>query len=193
MNPVTLELLNDEWDAVRARWEALRRDHDERALTTTPTEGVWPVAGIAEHLHTTLALYEPLIRAHIHKLRGAGQTGDQTVRPGWFARKFIHFAGPDNHKKLKAPKRFGPKPGKVSIHVIDRAIEQTGVLTALLAEARGVELNRGKFGSPITRLIRFTLGEGLTLMVRHHQRHTNQAEQRVAMMDAAPGVAVATQ
>ena len=193
MHQVTLDTLADEWGEVRLRWQGLRRDHDEQALTTPPREGVWPVSGIAQHLHITLDLYLPLMRGHIEKLRASGrQSAEPAVKPGWFARKFIHFAGPDNQKKLKAPGKFGPTAQAVPIEWVDKMIAQMDELDGLLAEAKGVELNRGKFGSPITGLIRFTLGEGLLLMLRHHQRHTGQAIERTAMAGEPTGAAMAT-
>ena len=39
----------------------------------------------------------------------------------------------------------------------------------------GLPLNGPKFASPVTRLVRITLGEVLSLMVSHTERHVGQA------------------
>ena len=160
-----------------ARLKDLRQKYDDATLMRKPREDAWSACECIEHLYITGQQYVPLITGLIQRHRVDRKTsGDTTLKPGRFARWFIKQAGPTNPKKLPAPKRFRPEPGNVDVAILGRFAEQQLVYSQLIDRAKGLPLNRGKFGSPITPLIRFTLGEALLLLIRHQQRHLIQAE-----------------
>lgn len=179
-HPTLTDLAND-LRALTDRWQAMRRAHDDQALTQRPSAEAWSVAEVCEHLRVTGGLYYPIMTDHAEKLRASGRAGGgDPVRPGFFAKRFIHFAGPNNKRKIPAPERFKPAEGATDIEAIDQLIAQQSQLQQLIHSAEGLALNAGKFPTPITKLIRLTLGEGLMLMVRHQQRHAEQAERALS-------------
>ncbi len=181
MPEATLDSLAAEVDALEESFRALRREHGAESLETRPGPKSWSVAEVARHLVITWDRYRPPMQAHADKLRGADRISPSgEVRPGWLAGKFLGMVAPRNTKKLKAPGAFQPSQGEADVTDLDVLIERQSELRGMLAAAQGLELNRHKFASPITRLLRFTLGEGLVLMVRHEQRHLQQAQRAVA-------------
>jgi hypothetical protein len=177
MSEANLTSLRADIDDLVQRLETLRRENDDRHLLTRPGAKCWSAAEVCEHLNITWGLYRQPLRAHAEQQREGGHTSsDGRVRPGWLAGKFIAFVNPSNTKKLKAPRSFSPSAGQAGVESIDSLIGHQAEILALLATASGLQLNRRKFPSPISALLRFTLGEGILLMVRHQQRHVAQAE-----------------
>lgn len=159
-----------------AALNALRQQHDERALGLGPGNGRWSACECVEHLRVTTEQYLVPMRALLAAHRAAGRADeDQTIRPGWFANWFIGQASPANRRKLPAPGRFKPSKGGVAVETFDGFAASQHELAKLIEEANGWPINRGKFPSPVTRLIRFTLGEAMMLLAVHQQRHIEQA------------------
>ncbi|MCJ8329310.1 MAG: DinB family protein [Lentisphaeria bacterium] len=98
-------------------------------------------------------------------------------KQGFVIKRFIRFASPENKLKLKAPKLFKPVDQEnPAASIIDKLIQQQKKLTKLMNQAMGLNLNHGKFPSPITTLLKFTPGQAFLLLVRHQQRHCLQIE-----------------
>ncbi len=163
-------------DATIASIEATVTPLTAEALAWRPAPDRWSVADVLAHLSHVLAVYEPRIRDAI----AAQPTGDAPYRPGWLQRKFIAIAGPGG-RSVRAPKAFAPAvaPGDET-DALPRFLGHAATLREFLVAADGRSLNGKRFASPITRLIRFTPGEALTLMVAHNERHAGQIERLVA-------------
>ena len=76
-----------------------------------------------------------------------------------------------------------PIDPRISARNTSLSRDQLRELIELIEAARGKNLNRPRFGSPITALLRFSIGEGLELMVRHQQRHLLQIQETVAALN----------
>ncbi|MGE3166749.1 MAG: DinB family protein [Planctomycetota bacterium] len=159
-----------------------RNTAEFRALTSLPPEALtrkpdprrWSVLEVIEHLRVTGDLYYPLLEEAVDAARGAGGDPSAPFRPSLFARLFVHMAGPNSRLRLKAPALFKPAPAFEDVAALPRFLKQQPRLGELITRADGCNLNQTKFPSPISARIRFTIGSGLTLMVRHQQRHLLQ-------------------
>lgn len=154
-------------------------------LTWKPDPGTWSVAECFDHLSVTNRLYVPRIRRAIER---AGQnTLVRPFRPSWLGRLFIRLSGPGSRWKLKAPGLFKPTPAAVDPLVVRQFVEQQEALLALIQQASAVNLNTAKLRSPATRLLRLSVGEALTLLVVHEQRHLQQAQRLTRRSDFPAG------
>ncbi len=144
----------------------------DEQLLWRPAAETWGIADCYEHLLISDAPYFPKLRAVIDDAEPAA-AGERVYAPGLFARWFIVSAGPDGRLKVKAPKRFRPPPARPDAP--ERFLADQEILAGFLAEARGVDLQSAKLTSPVTKLLRLTIGEALTLLVGHQERHVNQA------------------
>jgi len=178
---LTLDVVARELADNLARAEALRTGHDEAALIRRPAPDAWSAADCIDHLKRTTDQYRPPLAALIQRQRERGRTSDDPrIRPGWFAGWFIGQASPTNSRKLPAPRAFRIDFGQAaSLEAFDGFAAGQRDLEAFMDSARGLELNRGKLPSPVTRLIRFTIGESFLLLARHQARHLDQAEAAV--------------
>lgn len=143
-------------------------------LVLAPGEGKWSVAHCLEHLATTVAAYRPYLEATIARGEGSSPSSPPPYRPGRIARWLIRMIGPGG-RPLRAPKMFRPAETASPRAPELFAEAQTGLLE-LLRRADAIDLNRWKLRSPATPLLRFRVGEALELIIRHNDRHLDQAE-----------------
>lgn len=175
-----LRTLLDDLASVRAAAEAFRDGLSEHQLTWRPEPGVWSVADCFEHLRKMEKAYARGLADAVER----AEPGDAPFRPRWLARKFIALNGPEPKLRLPAPLAVRPKKDRpASADALDRFLAQQEQIAGFVRAAAGKNLNTGRFVSPFTRLVQFSLGEGLTLIVRHEQRHLGQAHRVVERPD----------
>jgi len=185
-DPSHLDALARDLDAVLAAARDLFRRSTAGQLTWSPDSRTWSIVEIFDHLRVTGSLYYPRLRAAIDRAREKGRTAAAPFRPGWVGRLFIKLLQPDSKRRFKVPRSFKPAR-KPDLAALEHYLEQQRDLKDLIRLAGGVNLNRTRFGSPITPLVRFSIGEGLTLMVVHQQRHLRQAERLSGRRDFPAG------
>lgn len=170
---------------VSERIEGLCRPLDTTALGWKPGPQSWSVAEVLGHLTRTADLYFPRIRQTMVRSRERSGGEDAPFRPWWLARLFLLIVSPDSKRRLSAPAKFRPVDREARPEVVDQFLERQQALEELIAETETCNLNHPRFGSPITALIRFSVGEALTILVRHAERHTLQIERVLAARTAA--------
>ena len=166
--------------------ERMRGELRDEALGWKPGPKAWSITEILGHLLTTNALYLPRLDLGIEAARRRPAETRQPFRPRKFAGWFVKMAGPQSEKRLKAPKRFQAQASDLSVEIVDRFLDQQVQLAKRVEDAKDCDLNKPRFGSPVTPLIRFSVGECLLLLVRHEQRHLQQAK-RVRDAEGFPG------
>jgi len=152
-------------------------------LTWRPDPKTWSSLECFAHLMDVGEQYLPRVRATVDYVHENDMTSDAPYKPGFLQKRFIAMCGPDPRFKLKAPKKFQPGSVPWDPTIEPRFLQQQDNLTTLIRRADGYDLNRVKFPSPLTGLLRFSIGEGLTLLTVHLQRHVGQAQ----AMREAPG------
>ncbi|MDX1530678.1 MAG: DinB family protein [Rhodothermales bacterium] len=174
IHPHLRQLLADA-EHVRAEAERFRRTLSDGQVTWHPEPGAWSVADCFEHLRKVGKAYYPRISEALTRTRPAE---DAAFRPSLVARSFFYFSGPEVRFKLRAPKAIRPKAevDHAGATALDRFLQQQDELLRLIREADGTDLNTGTFASPLAGIVKFTVGEGLTAMVVHQQRHLGQAQ-----------------
>jgi hypothetical protein len=165
---------------VSGRIEGLCRPLGAVALGWKPAPDAWSAAQILEHVVRTADPYLERIRKAIERSRARGVGESPPLRPRFLARLFLRLVGPDSRRRLPAPKPFRPVVHEASPQILDRFLESQLELEELITSAEGCDLNRPRFASPITPLVRFSAGEALTILVRHAERHAQQIERVVA-------------
>lgn len=157
-------------DRARERFGPLTSEQ----LGWAPDAKSWSVGECLEHLIITGEGYLPRFEEAIERARALGEPRSG-FKPRWFARFFHRFVDPDGTAKVKAPGAFQPKTATYDTRIVAWFSLQQEELEQIIQSAHGVDLNRVKFASPVTRLIRFSLGEGLWIVSSHLERHLRQA------------------
>lgn len=175
-------LLKDAKEVKRAS-ETLFSSLSPEQLTWKPNRKSWSILECYDHLLVTNQLYLPKIKGAIEKAEQSPENGVVPFKPSFFARLFIRSLKPGSGFKIKTFKVFKPKNGATNLEIPSQFLSQQDELIALLKRADECDVNAVRFSSPVSKLIRFSLGEGLSVVVVHEQRHLLQAQNLQLMTD----------
>jgi len=154
------------------------------AVNWQPEPGRWSIAKHLDHLITTWDRYQPPIQGAIEDGRSRGVQGQGPFRHGWFGNFFIRFLEPPPRMKVKAPGPFQPAPDPMAIDDLRSGFSTTtSEMKLRLQEADGLDLARLRLTSPISSLVRFSLGQSFGVVLTHSRRHLWHADRIVAMPD----------
>ncbi|MGH1362379.1 MAG: DinB family protein [Calditrichia bacterium] len=162
--------------------ENLLANYTDEQLHWKPDEGTWSVSECLDHITNTSMAYLPNIKGALAKAEAKNMTSDAPMKAGLFARWFIKTVGPNSAMKLSAPGIFRPtvKRNPDFAEAFRTAHDE---IQAMILAADKWNLNKPKLASPITSLLRFSIGEALWLQVAHTQRHLLQARRLTERAD----------
>lgn len=142
-----------------------------------PTPAHWSIAECLDHLAVTNCQLIEGIKVALSDARSRGLTGRGPFRYGIIGNMIVRSIEPPVKMKFKAPKIFKPRPDQ-SLEVVTRDFFTTqDELLRLIVEANGINLARVKVTSPVTKLIKLSLGQAFALIATHSRRHLWQARQ----------------
>jgi hypothetical protein len=78
-------------------------------------------------------------------------------------------------RKMWAPKIYKPGPAPRP-RVLEEFLRRQEDVGGVIAEASELDWSRTRFTSPVTSLVRMNLGDALTVLVVHAERHAAQIE-----------------
>lgn len=162
--------LLDRVDAINTRARELTDGLSEHQLQQTPPDGGWSLAQIFEHLLVSHGLYLEKLRPLI---AGAPRTPPRRPwRPSWIGKLLIRAMEP-SAKRRRTQRIF--TPGAPRPRVVHAFLEMQREFADLLEAAQGLDWNALRLTSPVSRLIPINLGDALTVLVMHAERHLQQA------------------
>jgi len=143
-----------------------------------PVADRWSIAECIDHLVVVGTLMNRNIDEGIAKAEANGWRGDGPFTYGWLGNKFVEAAGASpkaRKRKLRSPRIYTP----TSNHSISRLEEGflglQEAFTVRVERANGLDLARVKVPSPVTSLIKLSLGQWFRLLATHQERHLLQA------------------
>lgn len=164
-------------EAVNKDARALLAGLSEAQVNWRPTPAHWSIAECLDHLTVTNRELMKPIEAAIEDARAKGLTGLGPFRYGIIGNMIVRSMEPPAKLKFKAPKIFKPRPDQ-SLEVVARDFfAMQDELLRLINEANGINLARVKVTSPVTKLIKLSLGQSFGLIITHNRRHLWQARQ----------------
>jgi hypothetical protein len=121
-------------------------------------------------------------------LDGQPHAAVEEITPGWFGRWFIrNYIEPSPvTKRGRAPRKIVPASA-VDASILDRFLGTNRLARERVLRAARHDVNRIRFTNPFVSGIRFTVGTGFEILLRHQRRHLLQAE-RVTAREGFPGV-----
>ncbi|CAN5569723.1 DinB family protein [soil metagenome] len=165
-----------EVEQVSEQTRQLTSDLAAAQLRWPPPSGGWSIAQVFEHLVTSHTGYLEKLPEVIDAAR---ERGDRAARGEWrpsLAGGFLlRSVDPKNERRGPSPRswRPGTEPRADAVEAFLHTQEE---LTALLHRAEGLDLNRIRTSSPVSKLIRLNLGDCFAILAAHGQRHMRQVE-----------------
>jgi hypothetical protein len=177
-----LEERLQEYESARHKIHDLVAGLTDEQFNRRPDEKRWSVAECVDHLLEVGWKMMPRMDAAIIEGRGKGRYADGPFRYGGLGNWFVRAMGADQlppRGKFKAPRIYAPR--RRAEWKIPQAVEEfTGLQEkyfSIVRNAGGLDLARIKVSSPVSRLIRLSLGQWLRGLAGHQLRHLWQAEQ----------------
>jgi len=134
----------------------------------------WSILECLEHLNRYHAYYNNAIKQGLNNAKST--TADKTYKNGWFGKMSIDMMSPDNTKKQKAITKFNPVGSQLTKETIVKFLAYQQELLTLLAEAKGKNINQRKVPVEFFKLMKMKIGDALTFVITHEQRHILQAQ-----------------
>ena len=190
LNP-ELQKYADEFEEARTKVHELVAGLTDEEFNWRPSEDRWSVAECLDHLCMIGTLMIPKIDEGTRIGEKNGWHGDGPFRYGrignWFVRAVSGGEGAPK-RRFKAPPMYTPK----SQHSISRLkqafVELQDQFIERVQKANGLDLARIKVPSPVTRLLRFSLGQWFALLAGHQRRHFWQAHEVLKELKAKDAV-----
>lgn len=178
----------EQLEALLTDAEKLVADLDDEAFQWSPGPGRWSISECLQHLSITVDQYAPAIEKCIREGRQKGRTGHRDPKRGLIVGWLIRTLEPPAKRSFKAPNSFAPSTAAPKDEVYPRFVELHRALGSAMADADGLDLWKNRMTSPVTKLMRMSLGESFAMMLSHGRRHVWQAWQ-VREESGFPGVA----
>jgi uncharacterized damage-inducible protein DinB len=142
-------------------------------VTRAPPSGGWSIAEVLEHLIVSADSYLGAMRALVKQSGAARAKADSMWKPTFAGGLLVSsFRSP---RKLPAPKSYKPGPTPRA-RVLEEFLERQEAVGRLITESAGLEWRTAKMRSPVASIIRMNLGDALTILVTHAERHAGQIE-----------------
>jgi hypothetical protein len=141
-------------------------------IARRPPNGGWSIGEVLEHLIVSADSYLAVIRARLKESDRRSQP-DSMWKPSFIGGLFVQsFRSP---RKMWAPRMYKPGPSP-RLHVLEEFLRRQEDVGRVIAEAGEVDWRRTRFTSPVTSLVRMNLGDALTVLVAHAERHAKQID-----------------
>jgi hypothetical protein len=144
-----------------------------QALTRRPPDGGWSIAEVLEHLVVSADSYLSAMRPLVQAKSGGTADADVTWKPTLMGG--LLAASLRSPRKMAAPRRYKPGPAPRP-HVLEEFLRRQEEVGHLLTDAGKMDWRRVRMRSPVLPIINLNIGDALTVLVVHAERHATQIE-----------------
>ena len=145
--------------------------HD--ALTRRPNDGGWSIAEVLEHLIVSADSYLERVRSLVRENGGKAAGPDAGWKPTLGGGLLVWSMR--SPRKSPAPKMYKPSPTPRP-HALEEFLRRQEEVGRLITEAGTMDWRRVRMRSPVLPIIHMNLGDALTVLVVHAERHAGQIE-----------------
>ena len=176
---LAIELEDDriQIEQIKTRCDTLVAGLSDEAFNWRSEQGRWSISECLDHLNITAERYLPVIDGALAKSHSRGWLGDFPAQRGLIGGGIVRISEPPPKRRLRAPRAFRPKAEQPLDTVVAKFQELQDQIVERLRQANGLDLWRTKIRSPVSALLRLSLGETFALLTAHERRHLWQAEQ----------------
>jgi hypothetical protein len=175
MKAKELEQYCKEFDQICTQAKELTEGLNEERFNWRPQPGQWSIEECLAHLLITGNWEIRAIEDAIGHAKSRGLTGAGPFRYGPLERFVLRQTEPPVKRKITTLRHFRPLHGQPVTAVLPSFLHLQSQLTLLAQGADGLDLARIKVPTPISRLIRLSLGITFAQVAAHERRHLEQA------------------
>jgi len=175
MGVAELDDCHRQFEEIADRAQALTTGLSEKQFTWRPKPDAWSIQECLAHLVMVGQTEVRLVEAAIANARSRGITGNGPFRYGWLERTILRQTEPPTRRRFASPRRFRPVHGQPVTAILPTFLHVQRQFAALAEQAKGLDLARVKVPTPMSRLLKFSLGITLAQAAAHERRHLEQA------------------
>jgi len=166
-----------QFDLIAAEASEIATPLSEEQFYWQPAPGQWSIGECFLHLNAVDGSDLPSLEKAIAQGHRIGVFGHPPFRYGFLSRKFVESMEPPAKRRFKAPKAYLPPAQRPKIEVMNDFLSIHTRLKELVRESNGLDLKRIKTPTPVSRFVRFSLGQRFALLAAHDRRHLWQARE----------------
>ena len=170
-----LEQYHQQFERIACEAKELAAGLTEAQFNWRPSPGQWSIEECLSHLTLGGQVQLAAIEAAIDKAKAKGLTGSGAFQYPVWERFMLRETEPPARHSLPAPKRFVPLHGQPITGILPTFLHVQRNFGIQIARADGLDLRRVKVPTPMTRLLKFSLGATLAQAAAHGRRHIAQA------------------
>ena len=163
-----------QFEDVKSAARPLVEGLSDEQLRWKPAPDRWSIAECFSHLNVTADQYYPAIDSSMRRARERGLLGEGPFRHGFLMNRFIRMMEPPARRSFRAPRMFRPRTRALADEIPTFFAHQSAIIERV-HQANGLDLSRVKVVSPLTSLMRMSLGQCFGLLAAHERRHLWQA------------------
>ena len=170
--------------------ETLLVRSSKEQLLWQPNDETWCMAQVVEHMRIVNDNY--LKRAaEVIRGRRPSEPESQEYGPSGLGQRVINAMGPKGNFTMAVPKKFVPHLQSLPRDVTTLFLDQFAAVDVIIKESVGADLKKSKVSSPVSRLLKFQLGDVFKIILVHNDRHLRQID-RLQRISGYPQNVVAT-
>ena len=170
-----LEECRKQFQQVGEQAQSLTQGLTEAQFNWRPEPQAWSIEECLAHL-TIVGQHEiRLIESAIQDGRARNLLSTGPYRYGWLERTILRQTEPPVRRRFSAPRRFRPLHGQPLTAILPTFLHVQRQFAQLAVDADGLDLARVKVPTPISRLLKLSLGMTLAQAAAHERRHLEQA------------------
>jgi hypothetical protein len=170
-----LELYRQQFEKIKQQANELTAGLDEARFNWRPEPASWSIEECLAHL-TMVGQWEVMeIEKAVEGGRARGLKGQGPFQYGAIDRFIVDQTEPPVRDAMPASERFVPLHGQPVTAVLPTFLHVQDQLMVQLERAEGLDLRRVKVATPITRLMKLSLGMMFAQVAAHERRHLAQA------------------
>ena len=172
--------------AIRTEAEDLLRDLTETQFHWQPSPERWSIAQCIDHLVVTGRNSLSNMHRAIEEARAKGRFSRGPFRYGLIEKWFVRQMDAPPRLKMKAPKAYAPSAKQSQAETVSSFFMVQAEFLRCIDAANGIDLSKTKVKNPVSRWLRFSLGQEIEFNAAHERRHLWQAR-RVKEYPDFPG------
>jgi hypothetical protein len=146
----------------------------ETQINWKPERKKWSIAECLDHIAKSFNCYQKEIdRVFANPKPSGTNIMFRTSLTGGIFLKTLH---PESPVKMPAPNLFAPSHNNLTRRVFEDFVAAHNALLETINRSKELDLNANKITSPVTSIMKFSLGEVLLISVYHENRHVLQAK-----------------
>src|SRR5580765_4421642 len=170
VNP-QLEEYRQQFERIASESKELTKGLTEAQFNWRPAPDQWSIEECLAHL-TAVGLVEvEAIEKAVNEAKSKGITGTGPFEYPVWERFILRETEPPVRHPMPAPKRFVPVHGQPITGILPTFLHVQRMFTLQIERAEGLDLRRVKVPTPITPLLKLSLGATLAQAAAHERRH----------------------